>query len=201
MFSSRHSAAALSLAASIARGASNVNHQKIATKYDVPWRRRDTRATAPLLTACGTPHAPLASMTFAIVLAALTQYTFLGDLRSYERTVDGLTVTCAPGATLRIRLFDPSVVRVTLDRPDRSEVLLESAIASHERGEFRETQFTCGSRAGATWVEREVTHAGYAAPNRAGPTLIVRFHAGGRTTAAPRGSERAGAAPRHQRAV
>jgi alpha-glucosidase len=52
---------------------------------------------------------------------------------------------------------------------------------AYERGEFRETQLTCGRRAGTMWVERAVTHAGYAAPDSAeSPTLVVRFHAEGR---------------------
>lgn len=52
-------------------------------------------------------------------------YEFLGDLISFERTDSGMTLRCEPGAELAIRFLAPGVFRVTLDRPDVDEDLLE----------------------------------------------------------------------------
>jgi alpha-glucosidase len=80
----------------------------------------------------GTPHATGPGVTLAVLLAALAQYTFLGDLRSYERTAGGIAATCGPGATLEIRFIGATGVRVTLDRPDRAEALLDYPITRHD---------------------------------------------------------------------
>ncbi|HKR56427.1 MAG TPA: TIM-barrel domain-containing protein, partial [Gemmatimonadales bacterium] len=49
----------------------------------------------------------------------------------------------------------------------------------YETGGFRETHFTCGQQSGTTWVEREVTHAGFPARSPA-RMLEVRIHESGR---------------------
>ncbi|MGH7545236.1 MAG: alpha-glucosidase, partial [Gemmatimonadota bacterium] len=64
--------------------------------------------------------------------AGQSGYDFLGDLRSHERTGAGLVATCDPGTSLIVRFLTPVMVRVTLDRPDRDEALLEGPIARTE---------------------------------------------------------------------
>ncbi|MGH7571110.1 MAG: TIM-barrel domain-containing protein [Gemmatimonadota bacterium] len=52
-------------------------------------------------------------------------YTFLGDLVEFEGTERGALLRCEPEARLEISFLDLGTVRVTLDRPDRDEILLE----------------------------------------------------------------------------
>jgi alpha-glucosidase len=59
-------------------------------------------------------------------------YRFLGELLSYETTPSGASVRCAPDARLQIRFLTPSILRVTLVRPDADAVLLELPIVRAE---------------------------------------------------------------------
>ena len=55
-------------------------------------------------------------------------YTFLGDMVGFERVERGALLHCDPGVRLEITFLDPGTVRVTLDRPDREETLLEAPL-------------------------------------------------------------------------
>lgn len=106
-------------------------------------RRRTPFAVTfvPAAAAVALAVAPAATFAFSSSAAQpQAGYAFLGDLRSYERTEAGLAATCAPGAALRIGFLTPAMVRVTLDRPDRDEDLLEGPIARTEWPEA-ETRF------------------------------------------------------------
>jgi len=71
-------------------------------------------------------------VTIPVLLAVFAQYTFLGDLRSYQRTPAGIAARCDPGATLEVRFIDAGVVRVTLDRPNETEDLLDYPVAPRD---------------------------------------------------------------------
>ena len=73
----------------------------------------------------GTPNALGYSVTLPVLLAVFAQYTFLGDLRSYQRTAAGIAARCDPGATLEVSFINAGVVRITLDRPNETQDLLD----------------------------------------------------------------------------
>lgn len=75
----------------------------------------------------------------AVGLLALThplaaQYRFLGNLQSYTRTPSGVDARCAPGATLHLRFLAPDLLRVTLQRPEQREPLLDWPIVKSAWG-------------------------------------------------------------------
>lgn len=67
-------------------------------------------------------------MPFPGSLRPAGSYTFLGEMVGFETGENGAVVRCRPGTGLDIRFLDPGTVRVTLDRPDRDEVLLEAPL-------------------------------------------------------------------------
>lgn len=92
-----------------------------------------------------TPRAGRGAQSGAVLLAGILfsppstaaqadGYTFLGALVEFEETVRGVDLRCQPGARLEVSFVDPGTVRVTLDRPDREEVVLMAPLVDLEPG-------------------------------------------------------------------
>lgn len=72
------------------------------------------------------------SVAAALPLGATASgYSFLGDLRAFERDDAGATASC-DGAALRLHFVEDDVVRVTLLREDRRPRLLTHALVGRE---------------------------------------------------------------------
>lgn len=56
--------------------------------------------------------------------ASAEGYEFLGDLVAFERTESGVRLTCEPSVGVEIRVLEPHIFRVKVDRPDHDEALL-----------------------------------------------------------------------------
>lgn len=67
-------------------------------------------------------------LLFAAPVQIMANYTFLGQLNSYQRTESGLLLTCEDDVQLRIEFLTPEMFRVILERPGYPNDLLEAPL-------------------------------------------------------------------------
>jgi alpha-glucosidase len=86
----------------------------------------------PLLVTAWVAGSLAGAGTFRPPSSTASDYTFIGNLQSYERAERGIDAVCEPGAHVQLRFVTPGIARITMIPPDADEDRLEETLVPAE---------------------------------------------------------------------